>query len=82
MDNGVVIVGSSQVGPAPIIDDDGNVLAELETEPVYATVEIGRLLSGRRWPQSPPAHQNRRNLTTGERNASVWEAIATFAQPK
>jgi predicted amidohydrolase len=81
MDNGVVIVGSSQVGPAPIIDDDGNVLAELETEPVYATVEIGRLLSGPRWPQSPPAHQNRRNLTTGERNSSVSRAIA-FANSK
>lgn len=83
MDNGVVIVGSSQVGPAPIIDDDGNVLAELETaEPAYATVAIGGLLSGPRWPQSPPAHQNRRNLIAGERNISISDAIARCQQPE
>jgi predicted amidohydrolase len=79
MDNGVAIVGSSQVGPAPIVDDDGNVLAELDTAgPAYATLEVAGLLAGPRWPESPPAYQNRRNLIAGERNLSVSQAIARF----
>ena len=82
MDNGVAIVGSSQVGPAPIIDDDGNILVELEsTDPVYATLEIGGPLSGPRWPQSPPACRNRRNLIAGERNVSLSNAIAEWSVP-
>lgn len=82
MDNGVAIVGSSQLGPAPIIDDDGNILAELEsTEAAYATFEIGGMLSGPRWPQSPPSYQNRRNLISGERNISIADAIARWSTP-
>jgi predicted amidohydrolase len=48
MDNGIIIVGASQATPAPIVDADSNVLAELGPDrPAFAVVEVAVLFVDR-----------------------------------
>jgi hypothetical protein len=82
MENGLAIVGSSQSGTAPILDSDGNLLAELldGRSTVFAGLDVGETVARARWPEEPPRGPARRNLMESERNREIARGIAEVSE--
>jgi hypothetical protein len=78
MENGLAIIGSSQAGAAPILDSDGNLLAELVDgqSTAFTDLDVGETAARVRWPQEPPRGPTRRNLMEAERNRAIARGIA------